>query len=343
MKVLDCTLRDGGYINNWKFGDTVIDNIIRGISLTNVDYMEIGFIRNAEYSPDSAVFNRISQAALLIPKPIRNALTFVVMADFADLIPMEAIEPYQQGFPSMIRVLIWKQKRDRQGTVHDALREGYDYCKGLIEKGYKVSLQPTRTNQYSEEEFLDFLHMFTQLDIFSIYVADSWGNMTTDEVIHYMNMIDCVAGKGISIGYHGHDNQMRAEKTVSRILETHFNHEIIIDASIDGIGKGGGNLKLQSLCKLVHDKTGRNFDIGIMNRLSDKYIEKIYEQHAWGGEAFAITGKYNCNPYYADYYLNEQKLSVCEIERIVLSLSDEDKIMFSREKAFALMKKALSE
>ena len=339
MKVLDCTLRDGGYINNWKFGDSVINNIIRDISSTNVDYMEIGFIRNAEYSPDSAVYSRISQAALRIPKS--SALTYVVMADFADLIPMEAIEPYQPGFPSMIRVLIWKQKRDRQGIVHDALREGYDYCKGLIEKGYKVSLQPTRTNQYSEEEFLDFLHMFAQLDISSIYVADSWGNMTTDEVIHYMNMIDGVVGQEISIGYHGHDNQMRAEKTAARILETHFNHEVIIDASIDGIGKGGGNLKLQRLCKLVHDQTGREFDINTMNRLSKKYIEKIYEQHAWGGAAFAITGKYNCNPYYADYYFNEQKLSVSEIERIVVSLSDEDKIMFSREKALAYMQQVL--
>ncbi len=341
MKVFDCTLRDGGYINHWQFGEEMIRETVTGLSSSGVDYIELGFLRNVTYDADRSLFSRVSQAAALVPESVPATLTFAVMADFADLLPLELIEPYRPGFPRMIRILIWKQKRDKNGVIHDALWEGFDYCKGLIEKGYQVSIQPTRTNQYSEEEFLHMLKMFSQLDIAAVYVADSWGNMTADEVIHYLNMADDVMGKNILLGYHGHDNQFRAEEMAERILETGFNHEIMIDGTLDGIGKGGGNLKLQSLCTMVQARSNRKFDVEGMERLSKKYIEEIFKQHPWGGEAYAIAGRYNCNPYYADYYLNEQHLGKDEIERIISSLSDEDKIMYSREKAYACMQQIL--
>ena len=337
MKLLDCTLRDGGYINNWMFGKKAIQDIISGIAFSNIDYMELGFLRNVTYSPDCTLFNCISQVSSIIPPSTKEKISFSVMADFADLVPLENIAPYQPGFPEMIRVLIWKKKRDKYGKIHDALWEGYDYCKGLIEKGYQISIQPTRTNQYSGEEFLKMLLMFSQLDIAALYVADSWGNMTADEVLFYMNMADDVMKQGVLLGYHGHDNQRRTEEITCRIMQTRFTHEIIIDGSIDGIGKGGGNMKLQRLCKLVEDKYGKHYDIAGMERLSKKYIKDIYLKHAWGGEAFAIAGRYNCNPYYADYYLNELHLSFTDIESVISSLSEEDKIMYSKEKAYARM------
>ncbi len=283
MKVLDCTLRDGGYINNWLFGTKAIRSLVSGLSSAGLDYLELGFLRNITYEKDRAMFSSVSQAAALIPDSAPVSLTYAVMADFADLIPLEKIEPWQQGFPKMIRVLIWKQKRDRNGIIHDALWEGYDYCHGLIEKGYQVSIQLTRTNQYSDDEFLQALRIFSHLNISAIYVADSWGNMTADEVLHYLNMADDVMKYGIMLGFHGHDNQNRAEEISRRILENHFNHEIIIDGSLDGIGKGGGNLKLQTLCRLSMSKYARSFDIAVMEKLSDKYIQPIYYQHAWGG------------------------------------------------------------
>ncbi len=341
MKTLDCTLRDGGYINNWLFGKQAIKDIIGILSGVGVDYLELGFLRNDTYEPDRAVYAGIRQAAALIPDKTSGQPTYAVMADFADLIALDKIEPFQKGFPKMIRVLIWKQKRDRNGVLHDALWEGYDYCQGLIEKGYQVSVQLTRTNQYSSEEFLHAMRMFSQLNISAVYVADSWGNMTVREVIDYLRIADDVLRKGVLLGYHGHDNQGRAEEIARRVMETPFNHEIIIDGSVDGIGKGGGNLKLQYLCQLVAEKYGRRFDIGAIERISEQYIQSIYRQHAWGGEAFAITGRYNCNPYYADYYMNERHLGVSEIETIISALSEEDRIMFNRQKAYVRMQQIL--
>ena len=68
IKLLDCTLRDGGYINDWDFGYPTIKNIIRKLVDSQVDYVEVGFLRNCEYDPDKSLFNNCGQIAPILPK-----------------------------------------------------------------------------------------------------------------------------------------------------------------------------------------------------------------------------------------------------------------------------------
>ena len=79
IKLLDCTLRDGGYINNWDFGFQVICNVIRKMVEAEVDYVEVGFLRNCEYSKDKTLFNNISQLKKVLPKK-HGKTKFVAMA-----------------------------------------------------------------------------------------------------------------------------------------------------------------------------------------------------------------------------------------------------------------------
>ena len=61
IKVLDCTLRDGGYVNNWKFGFDNIKNIIDTLSKSNLDYIECGFLKNIDYKNEKSIFSKTSQ------------------------------------------------------------------------------------------------------------------------------------------------------------------------------------------------------------------------------------------------------------------------------------------
>lgn len=77
IKVLDCTLRDGGYVNDWKFGDDNAKAIVNELSSTGIDYIEVGFIKLCDYEKDKIQFNQMSQVANLF-KPIKQKLSLIV-------------------------------------------------------------------------------------------------------------------------------------------------------------------------------------------------------------------------------------------------------------------------
>ena len=79
IKLLDCTLRDGGYINNWEFGHHTIKDIIRKLVESQVDYVEVGFLRNCEYSTEAAVFNNCEEIKNVLPENKGNT-KFTAMA-----------------------------------------------------------------------------------------------------------------------------------------------------------------------------------------------------------------------------------------------------------------------
>ena len=67
IKILDCTLRDGGYINDWDFGFHTIRDIIKNLVNSQVDYVEVGFLRNCKYDRDKALFNNCAEIAPILP------------------------------------------------------------------------------------------------------------------------------------------------------------------------------------------------------------------------------------------------------------------------------------
>ena len=124
IKLLDCTLRDGGYINNWEFGFRVIKDIIKKLTESQVDYVEVGFLRDCEYDPNKALFNNCAEIAPILPKEHDNVM-FTAMA-LHNKYDISKLEPYDGTTIDTIRV-----------TFHD-----YDIDEGLlfVEKAKKTVL-----------------------------------------------------------------------------------------------------------------------------------------------------------------------------------------------------------
>ena len=72
IKLLDCTLRDGGYINDWEFGYPTIKSIIRKLVDAQMDYVEVGFLRNCEYDRNKSLFNNCKQIESVLPEKRGN-------------------------------------------------------------------------------------------------------------------------------------------------------------------------------------------------------------------------------------------------------------------------------
>ena len=322
IKLLDCTLRDGGYINNWNFGKDAIVDITRKLENTNIEILELGFLWDEPYNENRAVFNNIEQIKKLIGNK-KPGLQYAIMTEVSNPFPLEKLPLQDENSPDIIRVIVWKRM----------LKEGFEYCKGIVEKGYKLCVQPARVNQYSDAEFIEMIQMFNQLNPLAIYVVDSWGTMYKDELLHYLNLADKYLKPGIAAGYHGHNNMMQAFDVACAFAEQRLKRDLIIDASIYGIGRGAGNLNTELFAKYMNEKHNRSYDLNPTTEIYDSYISKIYEDCKWGySMAHFISAKYNCNPDFASYY--EQKgFSSVLIEKYISAMKPEERIIFTKENA----------
>lgn len=322
LRLLDCTLRDGGYINDWHFGRAAIEDMIRKLEATGVDILELGFIKDEPYDEDRTVFNSMEQVKKLIPRKVPGLL-YTVMAEVVNPLPLEKLPPADPEGPDVIRVIVWKRM----------MKEGFDYCKGIVERGYKLCVQPARVSQYSDGEFVDMVKLFNQLDPMTVYVVDSWGTMYADTLLHYMKLADEHLKPGIAVGYHGHNNLMQAFDVACAFARQETDRDIFIDASVYGIGRGAGNLNLELFAKYLNETMGKSYDLAPMIQIYDKYIKKIYEDHQWGFSLpYFISAKYNCNPNFAEHYACKG-LNISRIEEIISSIPQDKRIIFSAKNA----------
>lgn len=333
IRLLDCTLRDGGYINNWEFGEQAICAITQGIVNAGIDIVEVGFLKDEPYQENRAVFRDVQSIQKIIGQKKKGAL-YAVMIEATNPIPIEQIVPFSQDVIDMIRVVVWKSKRIDGGVEVDALEDAFDYCKKLIEKGYKVSIQPARTEQYSEIEFRSMLKKINQMHPYAVYVVDSWGTQTAEKTLEYLCIADEILNKDIAIGYHGHNNLLQAFGTAQEIVKMNLCRDIILDASIYGMGRGAGNLNLEIIAEFLWRKVKKRYDIFTLLNLYEKYIKPIYQEKPWGySMEHFITSIYGCNPQYANFYGKENKISVVKLPDILSNFKEEEKIMFDRERA----------
>ena len=333
IKLLDCTLRDGGYINDWRFGTEAIPEITRKLEETGVDVLELGFLKNEPYQKDRTVFNSMEQVKALIGRK-RPGTQYAVMCEVVNPLPLDMLAPADADSADIIRVIVWKTKHDEKGNVVDALDEGYAYCKGIVEKGYRLCVQPARVDQYTCEEFTAMVRRFAQLSPMAIYVVDSWGTQNAEGLLRYMHLADENMPPEVILGYHGHNNMMQALSVAQAMMREGFERDIMIDASVYGIGRGAGNLNLEIIAKYMNEQCGKSFDIPPMLEVYEAYIKDIYNIEPWGySESYKLTAKYNCNPAYARYFDWVLHLPIKEIEEILKGLTSDEKVIFKTESA----------
>lgn len=331
VRLLDCTLRDGGYLNDWNFGEAAIADIIDYLEQTNVEILELGFIRNEPHNKDRVVFDSPSTAMKVLGKK-KEGVLYSVMGELASEIPLEQIPNADESGIHIIRMIIWKDKTLPDGHVVDAIEEGFRYCKGLIEKGYQVCVQPVRVNQYSDSEFVAMVKRFAELSPMAIYVVDSWGTDNPEDLLHYMHLADQNMPANISLGYHGHNNMMHAMSVAQAVLHEGFERDLIIDASVYGIGRGAGNLNLELIGKYMNERYGKHYELLPMVDIYDKYIRDIYQKEQWGYSIpFFLTAMHKANPRCTSYMVNELHLDNKTIRYVLDHLSEKSKIIFSKK------------
>lgn len=303
IEILDCTIRDGGYVNDWRFGDESARNIVSSLSNTGVDYIEVGFMKLCKYVENTIQFNDMSQITKLF-KPTKQKLSLIVEVGYG--YPVTSFPEHSDKTVDLVRVIMWKRM----------LKEGLEYCKELIKKGYEVGVQATRTEQYSDEEFADFVRMFSEINPKAIYIVDTFGLLTKENLLHYAKIADDNLGDDIMLGYHAHNNMQQAFSNATTMVEFPWKHDIILDASVMGMGRGAGNLCLELLLKYLNENLAGLYDTTSVFEVASNHIMPIYQHSPWGYSIpYLLSAMNGRNPSYVPFLL-EKKLSIPQISSV---------------------------
>lgn len=312
IKILDCTLRDGGYVNDWLWGTKEAKDIINLSGTTGVDYIELGFIDNFQTIKDGQIqFTNMHQVRDLFD---RKKCKIAIMVNIGYGYPVENFPEHSKDTADLIRVVLW----DRM------IESGVDYSKALKDKGYEVCIQATHTPQYNDERFLQFVRLYNEVKPLAFYIVDTFGELTKKELFRYAQMVDDNLDEGIRIGYHAHNNMQQAYANALYFMENSWKHDIMLDASVYGIGRGAGNLCLELLLTYMNEEQNGKYSIAPLYDIYEKYIKGYYSQMPWGYSLpYFLSAKNGINPNFALSTM-ERGLDISDVRAIFAELKRRD-------------------
>lgn len=321
--LLDCTLRDGGYVNNWEFGQEAIASIKTGLEDAGIDIIELGFFRDELWNRERTVFGGAEDVAPLLhrkkPGVIYSAMVEPKESDA--LYPVEKLlTPYESGI-DYIRVCIWKR----------LMKEHMEYCGKIVEKGYRISIQPTAVGQYNEQEFVDLLKMANDAKPYALYIVDTWGTQSSFQICRFAELAEKYLDSDIKIGYHGHNNKMQALSCAEAIINMKLSHDICLDSSIMGMGRGVGNLQTEVIMEYLNENYGKRYDCLKIIPLYESCMKKFYERDPWGYSIYHyLSSVFNCSQDFATYF-KQNRISESVFLKFLEGLTQHEKTVFNKK------------
>lgn len=323
IKLLDCTLRDGGYINDWNFGYQTTKSIIRKLVESQVDYVEVGFLRNCEYDIEKTVFNNCEELSHILPEKHGNTV-FSAMA-LHNKYDINKLEPYDGKTIDIIRV-----------TFHDYdIDEGLEFIRKAKEKGYKVFCNPINIMGYSDEMILELLKKVNQLQPYAFSIVDTFGSMMKADLLRIYSLIEHNLDKSIVIGLHLHENLALSYSLAQEFISIKASErKCVIDASMLGMGRTPGNLCMELIMDYMNKTQGGVYDVNPVLDGIDDHIIQLKEIEPWGySTAYALSAKFNLHRNYAEFLLNKGRLRAKQINQILASIEEHKKTAYDEEYA----------
>lgn len=314
IKILDCTLRDGGYCNSWMFGKQNIDKIIRGLTESGVDYVECGYVSSfVDSNIDSTKFCDFKLLCETIPFE-KNATKYLVMINYGEL-SIDQIPNKRNSNVDGIRVAFHKKDWEKAMIL----------CEEIQNLGYDIFVQPMLTMCYSDEEFIKLINCVNRINICAFYIVDSFGMMKQNNVLHYVDLVKENMNQNIMLGFHAHNNLQLAFANAQRIIELPLKRQIIVDVSIHGMGRGAGNLNAELFLDYLNVATKGFYNIKVLLNIMDEVISDFYNKNPWGYSLpNYLSAKHVIHPNYA-YYLSHKKTLTLEAMDELFGLIDLEK------------------
>ena len=322
VEVLDCTLRDGGYINNWEFGKAAITAILDKLEAGGIDIIECGFLTSRPRDQDCTLFASPRDIAPLLPRRQRNSLFVAMIAMGERELPPDKLPPKVPGGLEGIRLTF---HREETGLA-------MEWAAAIMDKGYQVFLQPVGTAFYSDLELLRLVERVNLLKPYAFYIVDTLGSMYRNQVTRQFHLIDENMEPAVRLGFHGHNNLQLAFSNAQVLSTIQTKRTLILDSSVYGMGRGAGNLPTELITRYINRNIQSRYNVAMVLDIYDSYIAPLRKEFEWGYTmAYQLAATQNCHPNYAAYLMNKQTLTMTDIESILRSIPRRQRVEFHRD------------
>ena len=285
IKILDCTVRDGGLINDHQFDDDLVKAIYQTLVAAGVDYMEIGYKASkkiyapSEYGPWKYC-EEDHVRRIVGDNPTHLKISAMADAERTDY--KEDILPADQSVIDAIRVAAY---------IHQ-IPVALDMIEDAYQKGYEVVMQLMAVSVIQDKELGEALEALAQSPVTAVYLVDSFGALYSEQVRDLtLTYLKALQGTGKEVGIHAHNNQQLA---YANTLEALIVGASRLDATINGMGRGAGNCPLELLIGFLHNP---KFRLRPVLECIQEHLLPLDGQMEWGPRIpYMLTGQLNRHP-----------------------------------------------
>lgn len=266
-KILDCTLRDGGYYTNWDFNDETVEAYIQAMNLLPIDFLELGYRNN----PTKEYMGKFGYCPVSVLKHIRQNCTkklgVMLNEKSTCLKDINSLLKPIVGLVDMVRIAIAPENFDRAVVLAKAVKA----------MGFKVGFNVMYMSKW-QTEHPKFLTKLEVLDSFAdlFCMVDSFGGVTPEDVISIVKVVR--ENTKCPIGFHGHNNLQLG--LINTITAMKLNVDYV-DATILGMGRGAGNLNTELLLTYLNAHEDMLVDFNVLSDVITAFTP-LLEQHQWG-------------------------------------------------------------
>ena len=319
VRVLDCTLRDGGRIIDCAFDDNETKDISNRLANAKIDIIEVGFLRDwrkVNYKGNSTFFTDVDQIRPFLNKEKKKTV-YTAFIDFG-MCDIDSLKPYDGTSIDAIRFGFTKKNYD------ESRDEVIRWINVIKQKGYKLFIQGVNSLNYTDRELLEIVDMVNSVHPYSFGIVDTYGAMYMDDVDRLYGLIDHNMSPDICINFHSHNNYQLSFAFAQEVIKLSgtSNRQIIIDSTLGGMGKVAGNLNTELIVDFLVRKKKYDYELDEILDLLDDYTVKYSSKYKWGySTASLMAGIYKSHPNNVIYLTEKYRLDSKDIGKI-LSMID---------------------
>lgn len=328
LKHIDCTLRDGGYYNNWDFDSDLIREYLNAMTAINIDFVEIGFrsLKNNGFKGGCAFSTDKFIQSLNIPNDLKNKIG--VMVNGSELIAPEInLDSDHDKSTYQINVLksLFEPKTKSAVTLVRIACHFHEFedCLPasiwLKKQGYKVGFNLMQIAEQKPNKIMELATIANDFPIDVLYFADSMGSLSPNDIRKITTTFQG-AWKG-ELGIHAHDNMGLAISNTIQAIEDGITW---IDSTVTGMGRGPGNTQTEFLTIAIEHLRETKGNPTKLFELARNYFTKLQKKYGWGTNPYYyIAGKYGIHPSYIQEMLSDHRYNEEEIISVIEHLKVE--------------------
>ena len=315
IELVDVTLRDGGIVVNFDYGTERMRKIKETLEASGVEYIETGYIDEKKGSQEGRTCfdSEISIEKTLLSGGKKPDVTYFAMIDYGTF-DVNKLHPRTPDGIDGIRLAFHKEKWE----------QSVEWGRIILAKGYDLYIQPMVSMRYSDEEYRHLIQVCNNelAGAKGFYVVDSFGQMDNAALIHKLEIADQYVDLSMKLGFHAHNNRQMAYSNALSFVEFTSRHDMMLDASIMGMGKGAGNLCTELIEQTLINE-GKNYDSTVLYDAISEYFAEQQKKTPWGYSLdYYLSSLYCCTPSYIKIFTADKRVTTDVLIDLLKNMPD---------------------